>query len=82
MKKADVETTFLMLFDEKSFWGSDIYIDVLKNISEAQMVIISGIFLIKVFEGSYKNMGKWINEMKEYVRNKEKEIKKYMAKIM
>jgi hypothetical protein len=66
----------LMLTDEKSLWGADIYIDVAKDVPGAQMAKISGIFLTKVFEGPYQNAGKWAVEMKEYVKSKNKEIKK------
>ncbi len=67
----------LMLFDEKSLFGSDIYIDVTKNVLGAQMAKLSGTFLTKVFEGPYQNMGKWIQEMKQYVKSKDKEVKKF-----
>ncbi len=66
----------LMLTDEKSMWGSDIYIDVSKNVEGAEMATISGTFLTKVFEGPYQNAGKWATEMAEYVKNKGKELKK------
>lgn len=66
----------LMLTDEKSMWGADIYIDVLKDVSGAQMAVISGTFLTKVFEGPYQNAGKWAKEMEEYVKNKGEKIKK------
>jgi len=66
----------LMLTEEKSMWGADIYIDVSKNIPGAQMATLSGTFLAKVFEGPYKNAGKWAQEMKQYVESKGKKIKK------
>jgi hypothetical protein len=66
----------LMLSDETSLWGSDIYIAVSKKVPEAEMVQISGTFLTKVFEGPYKNMGKWVKEMKDYVKSKGSEMKK------
>ena len=66
----------LMLTDESSLWGADIYIDVSKNVSGAEMATISGTFLTKVFEGPYQNAGKWAKEMAEYVENKGKKIKK------
>ncbi len=65
----------LMLTDEKSSWGADIYIDVSKEVPGAQMATLSGTFLTKVFEGPYQNIGKWIQEMKEYVKSKNKEMK-------
>jgi hypothetical protein len=65
----------LMLSDEKSLWGSDVYIATSKEVPGAEMARISGTFLSKVFEGNYKDMGKWIKEMQEYVKSKGKEIK-------
>ena len=66
----------LMLTDEKSLWGADIYIDVAKNVAGAQMATLSGTFLTKVFEGPYQNAGKWAQEMETYVKNKGKQVKK------
>ena len=67
----------LMLTDETSLWGSDIYIDVSKDVPNAQMAKISGTFLTKVFEGPYKNAGQWALEMQKYVVSKGKELKKF-----
>jgi len=66
----------LMLSDEKSLWGADIYIAVSKQVPGTEMVRISGTFLTKVFEGPYKDAGKWAQQMKNYVTSKTKEIKK------
>ncbi|MDD4876156.1 MAG: hypothetical protein PHQ86_03370 [Dehalococcoidales bacterium] len=66
----------LVLSDEKSLWGSDVYIGVSKEVPQADNVKISGTFLTKVFEGPYKDMGKWAKEMKAYVIGKGKEMKK------
>jgi hypothetical protein len=66
----------LMLSDEKSLWGADIYIAVSKEVPGAEMVRISGTFLTKVFEGPYKNAGKWAREMAEYVKAKAKNLEK------
>jgi len=77
INKAKAQASYqLMLTDEKSLWGSDIYIDVAKNVPGAQMVTLSGTFLTKVFEGPYQNAGKWAKEMMEYVENKNKKLKK------
>lgn len=66
----------LMLTDEKSLWGVDIYIEVSRDVPGTQMATLSGTFLTKVFEGPYQNAGKWAIEMKEYVKGKNKELKK------
>lgn len=66
----------LMLSDETSPWGSEIYIQVTKPFPEANIAKISGNFLSKVFEGSYSNIGKWIEAMKKNVETKGKKMKK------
>jgi hypothetical protein len=66
----------LMLSDEKSSFGSDIYIAVTKDVPGAEMVKVPGTFLSKVFEGSYKDMGRWIKEMQEFAKTRGQEIKK------
>ena len=70
----------LMLTDEKSLWGSDIYIDVVKNVPGAQMSTLSGTFLTKVFEGPFQNVGIWAKEMEKYIKSKnQKLIKLYFS---
>jgi len=77
IKLANVfDSEMIVMTDEKSLWGSDVYISVSKDAPELEIVKISGTFLTKVFEGSYKNMGNWIKEMQGFVKSKEKEIKK------
>lgn len=77
IEKANAKASYqLMLTDEKSLWGSDIYIDVSKVVPNAKMAELSGVFLTKVFEGPYQNVGKWASEMQQYVKEKDKVIKK------
>jgi len=66
----------LMLSDEISLFGSDVYIEVSKDVPGAEMVKMSGTFLSKVFEGPYKDAGKWAKEMINYVKLKGRELKK------
>jgi hypothetical protein len=66
----------VVLSDEKSLWGADIYIAVSKDVPGAKMAKISGTFLTKVFEGPYKDVGKWIEQMKSWLESKAKEMKK------
>ncbi len=66
----------LMLSDENSLFGADIYIHTSKAVPDSEMTKVSGTFLTKVFEGGYNNMGKWVKEMKDYVKSKGKEMKK------
>lgn len=77
IKKADaLPTVPLMLSDENSLWGSDIYIAVSKNVPYSKMEKISGTFISKVFEGPFQKAGVWAKEMTEYVKTKGKELKK------
>jgi hypothetical protein len=66
----------IMLSDEKSLWGSDIYIAVSRDVPGAETVKISGTFLTKVFEGPYKDVRKWIQEMKAWLESKAAKMKK------
>uniref|UniRef100_A0A7S2EL24 Uncharacterized protein n=1 Tax=Trieres chinensis TaxID=1514140 RepID=A0A7S2EL24_TRICV len=62
---------FLMLADMKSPWSSTVYFAVTKDdVLGAEMVKISGTFLTKVFEGPYKDFGKWVTEMERHVKAK------------
>ena len=77
INKADaLDSEYLMLTDDKSLWRTDIYIAATKDVPDAEMARISGTFLTKVFEGPYRNVGKWIKEMKLYVASKNKGIRK------
>jgi len=64
------------LSDENSLWGADLYVATPKEIPGAANVKLSGKFLTKVFEGDYKNMGAWIEQMRQMVVGRGKEIKK------
>ena len=66
----------VVLSDENSLWGADVYIEVSKNIPHAKMATISGTFISKVFEGPYQNMRKWIEEMQAFVAAKGKSLRK------
>jgi len=77
IEKAGAQAPYqLMLTDENSLWGADIYIDVVKNVPGAKMTKVSGKFLTKVFEGPFQNAGKWAQEMTEYVKSENKEMEK------
>jgi hypothetical protein len=66
----------LVLSDEISPWGSDMYISVTKEIPEATMDRISGTFLTKVYEGPYRNVKNWCRDMAGHVKAKGRELKK------
>jgi hypothetical protein len=60
----------LVLADENSLWGADVYIGVSKEVPGASMQRISGTFMTKVFEGPYKDVRKWIARMDSFVKSR------------
>lgn len=60
------------LSHDNSLWGSDLYIEVTKDVPGVEMAALSGTFLSKVFEGPYSNIRQWIGEMQAYVESKDK----------
>ncbi len=66
----------LWVTDELSPWGSDVYLAVEKNVPGARMGALSGKFLTKVFEGPFRNAGRWVEEMKAYVAAQGDELEK------
>jgi len=66
----------LVLTDENSPWGSDVYIAVEKEVPQAEMQKLSGSFLTKVFEGPYSDMEKFVEQMEAFVKSKGKKSKK------
>ncbi len=66
----------LVLADENSLWGADVYIAVARDVPQARMATLSGSFLCKVFEGPYKDVRKWITQMSEYVSSQSKSMER------
>ncbi len=66
----------LCLSDHTSKWNMDIYLAVDTDIPERENITISGKFISKVFEGSYRDTGKWCDEFDDYVKAKDLKIEK------
>jgi hypothetical protein len=66
-----------MLAAESSPWKGELYINVTKEIPDAENVKLSGTYITRVFDGPYNAVPKWINEMNQYVGQKGKTVKKY-----
>ena len=64
------------LSDHTSRWNMDLYLEVTREIPDAENVRLSGSYLTKVFEGPFKDTGKWCQTMAEWVRSKGKTIKR------
>lgn len=66
----------LWLTDEVSAWGSDVYLELDREIPGSQTARLSGRFLTKVFEGPFRAAGEWAKAMQEHVIAKGEQLKK------
>ena len=60
----------ITLSDEVSLWGSDVLVAVDREVPGVAIEKLSGTFLSKVFEGPYRDAGKWMRSMEGYVAEK------------
>ena len=59
---------YLVMSLESSAWGAEHYFAVTKDVEGEQMVELSGDFLTKVFEGPFRDAGKWHAAMQDVAR--------------
>ena len=67
---------FMILSQDISPWKSEQFMAVTKEVEGLKNVKLSGAYLTKVFEGPYKEAKNWCEEMKKYVQDQDKELKK------
>ncbi len=68
---------WLCLSDHASKFNMDLYLAVNKLIPDAENVTLNGKFLSKVYEGPYKDTGKWCKNFEAYSKSKGMIIKKW-----
>ncbi len=68
----------IVISDENSPWGTDVYISVSKEVPGAEMASIPGRFLAKVFEGPFKDIRKWVEAMTSWVESKGSSAKRML----
>jgi hypothetical protein len=66
----------LMLSDERSLWGADLYIDVTGPVPGADVALLSGTFLTRVYEGPFRDVPKWAADMRARVEAQGRPVKK------
>ena len=66
----------LWLSDHTSKWNMDLYVAVDKEVADAENTTLSGKFLSKVYEGNFKETGKWAKDFEGLAKNKNIAIKK------
>ena len=68
---------WLCLSDHTSKWNMDLYLAVDKEVPDAENVNITGKFFSKVYEGPYKDTGKWCKDFEAAAKNKGFGIRKW-----
>ena len=66
----------LLLTDQSSPWGADVYIAVDGEVPEARHERISGDFFLMVFEGPYSHTRKWCGVMRSKLEEQGRKLKK------
>jgi hypothetical protein len=85
MKRLDIKVReagatmpdFLCLSDHTSKWNMDVYLAVDKEIAAANNVKLSGNFFSKVYEGPFKDTGKWCKDFEQTAKNQSIKIDKW-----
>lgn len=67
----------LCLSDHTSKWNMDIYVGVDKEIPGLNHETLSGKYISKVYEGNFKDTGKWCDDFKQWAAGKNYTIKKW-----
>ncbi len=67
---------WLCLADDTSKWNMDIYLAVDKDIPGSENVQLSGKYFSKVYEGNFKDTGKWHKDFIDYLKSHDMEMKK------
>lgn len=68
----------MVLSDRRSMWSMELFTAVDKDVPGADNISLSGTYITKVFEGPFKNTGRWSKEMTAYVKSKNKEPKRLL----
>jgi hypothetical protein len=71
-------TDWMCLSDNTSKWNMDVYISVDKDIPAADNVTLSGKYYSKVYEGPFKDTGKWCKDYENAVKSHGMKIKKWL----
>ena len=68
----------IVLSDENSLWGADVYLEVSKDVPGLRMATISGTFLAQAYEGPYRDIPKWIADLKRRIAGQGKTLRRLL----
>jgi len=78
VEKNNIKTpSNICLSDHTSKWNMDVYLAVDKEVPEAENITLSGKYLSKVYEGNFKDTGKWSEDFTNFAKEKGFNIKKW-----
>jgi len=78
IRKADANVLdWMCLSDHTSKWNMDVYIAIDKDIPDLENTTLSGTFYSRVYEGPFKDTGKWCKNFEEKAKEKGFSIKKW-----
>ena len=78
IRKADANVLdWMCLSDHTSKWNMDVYIAIDKDIPDLENTTLSGKFYSIVYEGPFKDTGKWCKNFEEKAKEKGFSIKKW-----
>lgn len=69
-------TDWMCLSDHTSKWNMDVYLEVDKEVADAENTTISGKMFTKVYEGPFKDTGKWHKDFESILKTKNFTAKK------
>lgn len=67
----------LCLSDHTSKWNMDLYLAVDREVPGAENVALSGRFFSKVYEGDFKETGKWCRDFENIAKERGMKIEKW-----
>ncbi|NNE47285.1 MAG: hypothetical protein HKN37_11560 [Rhodothermales bacterium] len=67
---------FIVLSRDPSNWKGEHYFSVTHDVPGHEMVRLSGNYVTKVFEGPFREIGKWEKEMESFVKSQGQQTKK------
>lgn len=78
IRKADAKVLdWMCLSDHTSKWNMDVYVAIDKDIPDVENTTLSGKFYSRVYEGPFKDTGKWCKDFEEKAKAKSLSIKKW-----
>lgn len=77
VEKADAKMPdWLCLSEHTSKWNMDVYLAVSREIPGADNVKLSGKYYSKVYEGPFRDTGKWCKDFEKRIKTKKLDMKK------